>query len=283
MSNLVTRTVTGVFFVAIVLAAILFSPYTFILLFFSVTLGTLLEFYRITSSGRVKPQRFAGSLIGLLLFLFVCYVAQEALKFSFAVDLAILFKTPVIILAMIYMLFFIEIFRRKETPFLDIGITVLGVFYIAIPFALFSMIGLVYQAGVYSPGLAIGILVILWSHDTGAYLVGSRFGRRKLIERISPGKTWEGMVGGLLVAVAAGAVLSRYVDRLAFAEWVELSVVVAVAATLGDLLASMLKRSYQLKDSGTFFPGHGGFLGRLDGLLGSAPFASLLLYLLGKI
>jgi phosphatidate cytidylyltransferase len=184
---------------------------------------------------------------------------------------------------MIYSLFFFELFRGRPRPFADIGLTVLGLFYIALPFSLFCMIGLSRHLGAYSPQLALGFLVLLWTNDTGAYLVGSRFGRHKLSPRISPGKTWEGTLAGLVATAGIAWAWSHFYERLSAGEWILFGIVIAITATLGDLVASMLKRSLALKDSGRTFPGHGGFLDRFDGLLGAAPFAYLFLYLLDKM
>jgi phosphatidate cytidylyltransferase len=279
LTNFRTRTLTGIVFVAVVVGAILLGPLSFIGLFFAITLATVLEFYRVTAATGLRPQRFMGALICMLFVAFIAYVSQERFKMGFTADLAVLFKTPVIILSLIFLLFFTELFRGHEKPFLNIGLTILGLFYIAIPYSLFCMTGLKHHGGVYSPHVALGFLCILWANDTGAYLVGSRFGKHKLIERISPGKTREGAAGGVAAAVLTAVVLAYYFTRLAVAEWVAMAVIIAVTATLGDLVASMLKRSYGIKDSGTVFPGHGGFLDRFDGLLGAAPFVYLFLYL----
>ncbi len=268
---------------AVIVGAALLGPLPFILLFFVVTLATVLEFYRIISVDDIAPQRRTGAFICMVLFLFISYVSQDTYKLGFAADLSIVFKTPVLILALIYFMFFAELFRKRPRPFVNIGITVLGLFYIAIPFSMFCMMGLSTDAGAYSPQLALGFLVMLWVNDSGAYLAGSRFGKNKLFPKVSPGKTWEGTITGILAVVGAAWLWSRFFTRLSPAEWIGLSLVIAVTATLGDLVASMLKRSLSLKDSGTVFPGHGGFLDRFDGLLGAAPFAYLFLYLLNKL
>jgi phosphatidate cytidylyltransferase len=283
VTNLATRSITGFFFVLAIVSATWFGPWSFIVLLLALATGTLLEFYRITTTETQHPQRGMGTALGLLLLAFFSYNAQQVARFDFGTDLAILFKAPVVLLALVYLSFFIEIFRRREAPFVNIGLTLLGMFFIAIPFSLFGMIGLSENEGAYDPQLALGFLVLLWFADSGAYAVGKRFGRHKLIERISPGKTWEGAAGGLLISLAAAWAWSRFFHRLDLPQWLGLAAVVFATGLLGDLLASLLKRSLGLKDSGRFFPGHGGFLDRFDGLLGAAPFAYLYLYLLGKL
>ena len=124
--------------------------------------------------------------------------------------------------------------------------------------------------------------LLLWSNDTAAYLVGGRFGKHPLFRRISPGKTWEGSIGGAAAAVAMGYVLSVYFTIFTTVEWEALSLIIVITGTYGDLVKSMLKRSLGIKDSGTLLPGHGGMLDRFDSLLGSAPFVYCYLILLGK-
>src|SRR5690606_21018208 len=113
-------------------------------------------------------------------------------------------------------------------------------------------------------------MFILWGNDTGAYLIGKFFGRHRLFERISPNKTWEGFVGGALLAVAVSLILAHYLPVLPSWQWVGIALVVSLFGTFGDLVESMLKRSHHVKDSGAVLPGHGGLLDRFDGLLFAA-------------
>jgi phosphatidate cytidylyltransferase len=125
----------------------------------------------------------------------------------------------------------------------------------------------------------MGFLIILWSNDTGAYLSGRALGRTKLFERISPNKTWEGFIGGVLLAMGVAFGLSYWFGTLTKLEWVMIAAIIGIFGTLGDLVESMLKRSLGIKDSGSILPGHGGFLDRFDGLLIAAPLVYILLTL----
>jgi phosphatidate cytidylyltransferase len=124
----------------------------------------------------------------------------------------------------------------------------------------------------------LAYFVILWSHDTFAYLTGIILGKHKLFEKVSPKKTWEGSIGGLVVGLTAAYVLSLFFTELLLWQWLLAAIIISVTGTLGDLSESLLKRSFHVKDSGTTFPGHGGVLDRFDAVLFSAP--SLLCYLL---
>ena len=134
---------------------------------------------------------------------------------------------------------------------------------------------------VFSPGIVIGFFLLIWANDTGAYLSGVSFGKHKLMERISPKKTWEGFFGGLVTAMLVGWLLSGWLGVVDKFEWVIIAVIVSVSGTYGDLVESMLKRSIGVKDSGTFLPGHGGFLDRFDSAIISFPLVYLFIALFG--
>jgi phosphatidate cytidylyltransferase len=159
-------------------------------------------------------------------------------------------------------------FERK--PFTNIAYMILGLFYVAMPFALLNIA--VYENGTYNFEVMFGCLFILWASDTGAYFAGTLFGKRKLFERISPKKSWEGALGGALLAIIFTLVIAHYFDSLAQWQWITISIIIIIGGIYGDLIESLLKRSIEIKDSGASLPGHGGFLDRFDGLLISAPF-----------
>jgi phosphatidate cytidylyltransferase len=131
---------------------------------------------------------------------------------------------------------------------------------------------------VYHPALVFGLLLLVWASDSFAYLIGSRIGKTKLFPRISPGKTWEGTLGGILGAVTAAFVLHYlFPTELTLNTWLGLSLIAVVFGTLGDLIESMLKRSLNVKDSGNLMPGHGGMLDRFDAFMFFVPWAVLFL------
>lgn len=159
-------------------------------------------------------------------------------------------------------------FERK--PFTNIAYTFLGLFYVAMPFALLNVAA--FENGNYNFEIIWGSLFILWASDTGAYFAGTFFGKRKLFERISPKKSWEGFFGGAALALVFAYGISQYFHTLTVTQWMIVGILIIIGGTFGDLVESLLKRSIEIKDSGTSIPGHGGFLDRFDGLLISAPF-----------
>jgi len=153
------------------------------------------------------------------------------------------------------------------------------------PFAAFSHEGinslLPYSKLIFSPGIILGFFFLLWANDTGAYLTGILVGKHRLLERISPKKTWEGFFGGLITSVAVAWLLSGWLGEVTASGWIIIAVIVSVAGTYGDLAESMLKRSTGVKDSGTIMPGHGGFLDRFDSAIISFPLVYLFISLFG--
>jgi len=137
-----------------------------------------------------------------------------------------------------------------------------------------------FRDGQYSFHYPLAFLMMLWSSDTGAYIFGVKFGKHRLFERHSPKKSWEGFIGGLICSALTAYVLSLYFTELSLFHWLIVASIITVTGTLGDLSESMLKRSLSTKDSGTFLPGHGGFLDRFDGLLIAAPLVYFYLHLI---
>ena len=131
----------------------------------------------------------------------------------------------------------------------------------------------------YYPKIIIGIFVLIWMSDSFAYAVGSLFGKTKLYEKISPNKTVEGALGGLIAAMIAAFFMSRYVPILTTTSWIIIAVIVVIFGLLGDLIESKFKREAQVKDSSNLIPGHGGFLDRLDSLIFAVPFVYVYLHL----
>jgi len=264
-----TRAITGFFFVGAMLASVLINAKLFSVFYILLATACLYEFYGMYAEREVRPNRLWGTALGFTAFSILVGIDHGILSSESAV--LILLLLPVLMVR--------QLFRSESQPFERIATTLLGVFYVMVPFYCFYALG--FKDGVYLYALPLGFLLTLWSNDTGAYLIGRAFGRNKLYERISPGKTWEGFVGGLLSAVLVGYILFQNTnDVLALWQWLTMGALIAVTGTLGDLVESMLKRSLGVKDSGNLLPGHGGLLDRFDGLLIAAPVIYIFLYLI---
>lgn len=262
-----TRAITGVLFVVVLVVAVLASAWTFALLFLIISLLSLQEFYRIVGTEEVKPNLFGGMALGAgLLLTFMLPRLMEA-DFNFFY----IFCVPLMTL-----IFWLELFRKEEKPFSNIAFTFLGVLFAVVPFIFFHELAYLSGSG-YQYQYPLGFLIMLWASDTGAYLAGRSFGKTKLFERHSPKKTWEGTIGGLVISGIAAFILSGSFPEVETWRWLISSLIVVAFGTYGDLTESMLKRSYNIKDSGTILPGHGGFLDRFDGLLIAAPLVYLFL------
>ena len=196
-------------------------------------------------------------------------------------------KLPAFFFALLALLPFslllIELFLPDGNGFANLGKYLTGLIYLGVPLVLPHLMASWY--GEFQPWTMFGILLLVWTSDVMAYLVGSRFGKRLLFPRISPKKTWEGTIGGVFCAMAVGLGLGFVFPLVGFGElealdWLLLGLVCAVFGTLGDLVESMLKRSLNIKDSGDVLPGHGGWLDRFDALVFTLPFAVAYLFLL---
>lgn len=222
------------------------------------------------------PQKITGIIAGALLFIFNALVSNDALDTRFKT--LMLPGTLFFALLFVFLIFIFELFRKKENPFGNIAFTVLGIIYVAIPFSLLNYI--VIFDGTYSYQILFGVFFLIWSNDSGAYIVGSLTGKHKLFPRISPGKSWEGSVGGALICYGIVFIISGWYTSISFSNWMVIATILIVIGSLGDLVKSLFKRSVNVKDSGTLLPGHGGILDRFDSLIMSIPFIFTYLYII---
>lgn len=263
MRTLITRTISALVYVAIFLFAIIFSPKTYIglLLFFAVI--CLWEFSKIILLKNILPY--------FLLPLTVFYLKEHASK---QVILILILLTLISSFRLLYHLYSIN----KIYPSTFLGKIDLSIRYIILPFSF--LILLPFINGTYQPRLIIFIIVLIWTNDSFAYLVGRKIGKTKLFERVSPKKTVEGFLGGMFFTIIAGVIIGYYSDVLSWLNWIIIAVIVSVFGTLGDLVESKFKRQANVKDSGKIMPGHGGLLDRLDSLFFLAPFVYLYIHFL---
>lgn len=260
MNNFQTRVLTALIFGVAVISAVIFSPYSFGALFLLITVLCLSEYDNLLYDDKKRTQGMTGILAGVYLFSSVFQYQMEFVSAKFLLsDLLIL-----------VFIFIFELYRKRQHPFENIAYTITGLAYIVVPLTAFMSLGFIKDQG-YDFHVPLAVLIMLWSNDSGAYLVGVSMGKNKLMERISPKKTWEGFIGGVMMTLIAGWILSSFYTEWAMIHWLVIGGLIAVFSTLGDLVESMFKRSVHIKDSGGLLPGHGGLLDRFDGLFLSAP------------
>jgi phosphatidate cytidylyltransferase len=179
-------------------------------------------------------------------------------------------------------MFIAELYTKAPNPINNWAYTMLSQMYIALPFAMVNVLAFrgVGNGVVYNYLAPLSIFVFLWTNDTGAYCIGSLIGKHRLFERISPKKSWEGSIGGGVVAIGVSFILAHYFPFMSMMEWAGLALVVVIFGTWGDLTESLLKRQLHVKDSGNILPGHGGMLDRFDSSLMAIPAAVVYLYAL---
>ena len=279
MKNLIVRTITGILFVAIMVVCFLQAE-AMIAVFALITGLTVWEFTGLVNErDDVQVNRFLSTVAGIYFFLAVAGL-QIGMTAGFAIFIPYL-------LTIVY-LFISELYAKNKDAIQSWAYTMLGQMYIALPLSMINV--LAFQPAPDGQGvqfdtlLPLSIFIFLWTNDTGAYCSGSLFGRHKLFPRISPGKTWEGSIGGgvlvLIVAAIIGMIAGRGTDAhiLNLWQWLGLGLVVAVVGTWGDLVESLFKRTLGIKDSGNILPGHGGMLDRFDSSLMAIPASVIYLY-----
>lgn len=280
MSNLLTRTLTGAGIVLFVLGGFWLHPVSFFLTGLVMMTGTQIEYYRMIRLTGVRPQAVSGIIAGLAIYVISSLVAARLVTHEL-----FLLLIPMLALIMVT-----ELYRKEEKPFDSLAHTFFPILYIVIPFsvipfAAFCPEGIPFLTGrstiPLSPGIVVGFFLLLWTNDTAAYLVGITVGRHRLFERISPKKSWEGFIGGMLFTVITGFLISGWLGVTGGKGWMIIAVIISITGTFGDLIESMLKRSIGVKDTGSIMPGHGGFLDRFDSLLLSFPPVYIYLTMLG--
>lgn len=260
------RAISGAVFLIIFLTSLLWNMYSMIGFFFIVSILASSELFRLLHTPDLDPQEISGGVFAKIVFL---------LPVAFIIGMMPL-KGLSLILIPFLIIPVIELFRAKKNALFNMVLSYFPAFYISIPFVL--LIDISFIQGYFDPKPVLGFFILIWVYDTGAYLSGRMAGRHKLFERISPKKTWEGLIGGGIISFLAGVfVIARFIPEMEVWKWAVVSLIVILFGTLGDLIESMVKRNAGVKDSGNIMPGHGGMLDRFDSALFAAPFFWLFL------
>ena len=274
-SNFLQRAITGILFVGVLVGGILYDPWTFSALFVVISALTIREF------GHLINQVEGVSINKNITMLAGVYLYMAVMAFCTNLSGSKIFL-PYLLLIMYLMIS--ELYLKKENPVMNWAYSMLSQLYIALPFAMLNVLSFhtspMDTSVSYNPILPLSVFVFIWLSDTGAYCVGSLIGRHRLFERISPKKSWEGSIGGGIVAIGSSFIFAHYFPIMNMAEWAGLALIVVIFGTWGDLTESLLKRQLHIKDSGAILPGHGGMLDRFDSALMAIPAAVVYLYAL---
>ena len=258
MRNLFKRIFSGIVYILIFISAILFSKESYIVLI------ALFGFLCIWEFSKMAALKNYAAYLFFPFLLFLLMKRQESFATTIVLIITLLSSS-----SLIY-----QLFTNKEIKFTNER-SKLGVTIRYLIFSMCFLILLPFYENSFHPSLMIGILSIIWVNDSFAFLIGKNFGKNKLFPSVSPKKTVEGLLGGLVFSLLAGLFISKINLDFSLLNWLIIAVIVSLIGTKGDLVESKFKRQANIKDSGNIMPGHGGILDRLDSLLFAAPFVYL--------
>lgn len=262
IKTLLIRSASGLVYITLIIGAILLGGIYFKIIFGLLAILTVYEFHTLTNKQEnINALPILGAICAAVAFAVVSYYKQPSWLYI-GVYLMCFILMCLIICAVI------EMFRKTSNPINNVAYTIFGQIYIVLPFSLMAYILS------YEKKLLLAVFVIIWVNDTFAYLTGSLIGKHKLSPKISPNKSWEGLIGGL-VGTWGAALLIYWLEAYAknsyipftVTQWLALGTAIMIFGTLGDLFESLIKRTVGVKDSGNIMPGHGGLLDRLDSVL----------------
>jgi len=269
MKETLTRSLSGLLFVTLLVGSLFFQN-ALIILFFVFGIICLAEFKKL-----IQLKSFVPYIIFTILYFVFGYWQLFMNTFKGLDEVTQILQ---VITIFVHLLLIKDLFSEKEIPLFESKRYILTTFYISSAFIFLILIA--NYKNEFTPNLLLGAFIIVWVNDTFAYLVGKNFGKQKLFPRISPKKTVEGFLGGLLFSCIASYFIFTFTKTLSFNNWLILSVIISVIGTIGDLIESKFKRQAGVKDSGVIMPGHGGLLDRFDSIIFVAPFIYLFLRIL---
>lgn len=264
----IIRTISGLLYISILVVSILSSEFIFIALFYLLGLVCLVEMQKL-----LHLKSYALYLVQALLFYLFSF-----LKFNEDATILLLFITIFVNLFLVKDLMVVQkipVFEKKKY--------IIIIFYLISSVIFLTLIPSIRTSDGFNQNLVIGIFFLIWTNDTFAYIVGKNFGKNKLFERISPNKTIEGFLGGVVFSIIASFFIFTYTGFLNFIFWAGLAVILSIFGTLGDLIQSKFKRQAGVKDSGNLMPGHGGLFDRLDSIIFASPFVYAYLHIFNYV
>ena len=272
-ANLKRRVLTGMFGGSLLLLSAL-HELSYLVVFVLIIFLSSREYFKILVNNGFRPNYNLGVFLSVIIFVTTyLYASKESLIGVHFVLVPIL---PLVCLSALYS-------SNNNETLSNVSVTFFGILYISLPISLLNFI--VFNEYSYNSIYLMATLLFLWTSESAAYFGGSLFGRKKLFESVSPMKTWEGVISGLLANVILAYLIHQFVwtSFQTFTFWVLFSVVVLVSGIFGDLFESLLKRNFNLKDSGNKLPGHGGFLDRFDSFFFVIPYVYFYLKIIDQI
>lgn len=266
MRESIIRAISGLLYISILVVSILSSEFIFISLFFLIGFVCLLELEKL-----LRLKSYALYVVHILFFILFSYI-----KFDANATLVLLCITIFVNLFLAKDLLFI-----KKIPVFEKKKYIILIFYLISSMVFLTLIPT--YSGTFRPELIVGVFVLIWTNDTFAYIVGKNFGKNKLYALISPNKTVEGFIGGMVFSCIAGYFIYYFTHYLNFQSWLGMAIILSIFGTLGDLIQSKFKRQAGVKDSGKLMPGHGGLFDRLDSIIFSSPFVYAYLLILNYV
>lgn len=255
MKEIIVRSISGALYISIIIFSMFASREWFMGLFIILALITLNEFLRL-----IHLKSYFSYLLLIAGFYFLSYEV-------FDINAVYLF---LILSGFVNLFLFKDLLWVNKIPMFEKKKYVTIIFYIVSGFVFLTLIP--FRNEEFNPTIIIGIFILVWTNDTFAYLIGKNFGKHKLLERISPKKTVEGFLGGLVGSICAGFFIFKYIEQYELRIWIALALIVTFFGTIGDLIQSKFKRQAGVKDSGILMPGHGGLYDRLDSIIFASPF-----------
>ena len=280
MNETLKRSISGAIYVILLVASILFSTESFFILFGVFLLIATVEFCNLVHLNKIIPFILAAATYILFYQITIATAGLlYQLRFNKTFDLIVLTFTLIVFLKCIHFLF-----DNKTIKIDSFSKYIYLIGYIILPFVIMTKIP--FGINGYNPKILISIFILIWTNDSFAYIVGKSIGKTKLFERISPKKTIEGFMGGVVFSVIASYLISKYYIEIAEGKifiWIIIALIVGVFGTTGDLIESKFKRFAGVKDSGKIMPGHGGVLDRLDSVIFVAPIVFLFYQILNYV
>ena len=267
------RATTAIVFSAVMLTGLFLNVWSFHILFLIISTGCIWEFLEMTlpNDDNKKLRKIIGATAGFCLVSTQYYLNLVTFP-SHSDTLNVASQQTIgIVLMLSFLLLIVELFLKAERPFNNVALIVFSLFYLSIPFSLLNLLTHS-STELFTSNIVAGMLFLTWANDSFAYIVGSKTGKTPFFLRISPKKTWEGTIGGAVCCMLTAGIIAQFFTQLSLLDWLIVGAIIAVFGTIGDLVESLLKRSVGVKDSGSFMPGHGGFLDRFDAFIFCIPF-----------